>query len=107
MQQWVAMYREVVAAVDELRIKRQAEQSIREAMQQESQGGGGGAGNWVDVPEVLTMIHDKVWLAKRQERHVLEQIQQTGATTKILRIKKASKLVQLMGHHDTNSGHGG
>ena len=57
----------------------------------------------MDVPEVLTMLHDKVWLAKMQERHVLEQIQQTGATTKILRIKKASKLVQLTKVWDTTT----
>ena len=48
-----------------------------------------------------TMLHNKLWLARMQERHVLEQIQQSGATTKILRIKKAGKLVSLAKIWDT------
>ena len=30
-----------------------------------------------DVPE-LTMLSNKLWLACKQERHVLEQVQQAG-----------------------------
>ena len=93
IHQWVTLYREVVAAVEEQRLQRQSQHSLREAMQAESKGDQ--VDNWVDVPEVRTMLHNKMWLAKMQERHVLEQIQQTGATTKILRIKKAGKLVHL------------
>ena len=101
IHQWVTLYREVVAAVEEQRVQRQSQHSLREAMQAESKGDQ--VGNWVDVPEVRTMLHNKMWLAKMQERHVLEQIQQTGATTKILRIKKAGKLVHLGKIWDTTA----
>ena len=49
------------------------------------------------------MLHNKMWLVRMQERHILEQIQQAGATTRILRIKKTSKLVHKEKIWDTGT----
>ena len=49
------------------------------------------------------MLNTKMWMARVQERHVLEQVQQMGATTKVLRIKSPSKLVHMRQMWDTET----
>ena len=68
--QWVAVYREVVAAVEAQRIQLMHQCTVWESMQNDV--GGQGRGNRVDVPEIQTMLNTKMWRARVQERHVLE-----------------------------------